>query len=182
MGEESGKFPAARLVPIDEGDPRYAGEAEFDADGPRRPASPEKDDALPLGIEAEAQGLEKSLAVGVFADESARSANDAVHRAHEASRLTQAVEEGDDGDLVGNGAIEPGEAHGPRAAYRLAEVGRIDLDGEVSPVKAVVAEGRLDHGLGGIFGHWLAENGHEFLLEEARRRALFAHRFLRSSR
>ena len=61
-------FPSAQRA-VDHGDLSRAGQSQFDADRPGRPASPQQHDGLAGRIGDFAKRLDESLAVGVFADQ-----------------------------------------------------------------------------------------------------------------
>ena len=117
------------------------------------------------GIGEAADAGDEALAVGVLADQPAVAGDHAIDRTHQRRGIAEAVQVGDDRELVRDGAVEAAKAHGARAGDGRGEVGGGDLDGEIAPVQAVMAEGGLDHGLGRVLGHGLAEAADQLLLE-----------------
>ena len=120
------------------------------------------------GIGEAAHAGDEALAVGVLADQPTVADDHAIDRTHQRRGITEAVQVGDDRELVRDGAVEAAKAHGARAGDGRGEVGGGDLDGEIAPVQAVMAEGGLDHGLGRVLGHGLAEAADQLLLEVER--------------
>ena len=159
--DEVGKFGAACGVAIDDEEGGGVGEGEFDGDGAGGAACAEEDDGFAGGVDEGLQGGEEAFAVGVFADELVASADDAVDGAHEGGGLAEAVEEGDDGDFVGDGEVEAAEAEGAGAEDGGGEVGGGDFHVDVAPVEVVVGEGGFDHGDGGVTGGALGHGADE---------------------
>ena len=159
--DEVGKFGAACGVAIDDEEGGGVGEGEFDGDGAGGAACAEEDDGFAGGVDEGLQGGEEAFAVGVFADELVASADDAVDGAHEGGGLAEAVEEGDDGDFVGDGEVEAAEAEGAGAEDGGGEVGGGDFHVDVAPVEVVVGEGGFDHGDGGVSGGALGHGADE---------------------
>ncbi len=67
--DQRGQLLAARFAPIDDGDLRRAGQADFDRDRPGRAAGAQDDHVSAGRIGHFAQRLHETLAVGVVADQ-----------------------------------------------------------------------------------------------------------------
>ena len=71
----------------------------------------------------------------------------------------------DDRDLVGDGAVEAAQPHGPGAAHGVPEGLGLDLDRQVAPVQPGCGESRLDHRLRRVLLHGLPEEADQLLPE-----------------
>jgi len=76
----------------------------------------------------------------------------AIDRADGLGRFAEAVEMGDDRDLVRDRAVEAAPAHRPRAERGVAERRGLDFAVDVARVHAVMTERRFDHRHGRILG------------------------------
>ena len=141
------------------------GQCQLDRHGPGGASRSQDHGVQSLDPMDAGQRLEKPLAVGVVADQLAVPVDHAVDRADDLGGRVQPIEVGDDGDLVGDRAVEALPVHGARSAHGLAQVFGPDLDGQVSPVQAHLGECGLDHRLGGILGDGVSEDSDKLLFE-----------------
>ena len=152
---------------VDEREVGDTGEGEFDGDGPGGPAGTEQHNPFALGIEHFAERAEEAFAIGVLADELLAPADHAVDGPHQFGRGAQAVEVRDDGDLVGQAAVEAAKAEGAGPADGITQQFGGDLAVDVAEGEAVVTEGGFHHVDGRIAGGPDRETANEFVEKAA---------------
>ena len=89
--------------------------------------------------------MHEPQAVGVFPDEFVTPADHAIYCTDDLRRLRDAVQVREHRDLVRDGAVEPGPAHGAGTAHRVAQGIRGYLAIDVTGIHAVVPVGGLYH-------------------------------------
>ncbi len=148
-------------VAVYDGEVPCSGECEFNSDGTGCTSGTENDKLLPFGGQDGFKGAKKSNAVGVLAKEVAVTCDDTVYGADDFSGSAKSVEMLDDGDFVGDAAVEPAKAHCAGATNRLCKIGCGHLHVDVSPWQVVVCESRFHHDSRGIacgaLGHGAGE-------------------------
>jgi hypothetical protein len=82
----------------------------------------------------------------------------AVDRARELGSFGDAVEERDNGDLVGHGHVDAPEAERPDPSHGIPERRRLDLETDVAGVYSGCGERLLDHLLRRVSGNRLADH------------------------
>ena len=93
---------------------------------------------------------QKSLAIGVFADERVAAADDTVDGIDEPSAFAEAIEVLDHRHLVRHRQIKTLPAHGTGTGDGGGEAVGLDLSVDVSPVESQATESRLEHDDGGV--------------------------------
>jgi hypothetical protein len=135
-----------------------AGEGEVRGDGAGGSAGPEDDSVLAGWVGGGPEALEEAFAIGVFAPpEAIGLADGAVDGSRDAGGIAEGIEVTDDGDLVGDAAVEADESLGLGSGDRGGEVSRADFHIDVAGMDSVVAERGFHHDHCGIFGDRLGE-------------------------
>lgn len=140
---------------VDDGDVGDTRQGGFDADGSGGAAGSEEDEGLAGWVGDFGQRLQEAFAVGVFADEFAVAEDGAVDGSDDGGGFAEAVKVFDDGDFVGQRAVEADPTHGAGPANGVGQLVGADFTVDVAPVEVVMLIGGFKHRDSRIFGAWL---------------------------
>lgn len=163
--DEVGQFGATNGVAIHNEEVGSVGEGEFHGDGAGCASSAEDEDGLIRGICEGLKGSEEAFAISVLANELVASADDAIDGAHEGCGLAEAIEEGNNADLMRDGKVKALKAQCASAENCSGKIYGCDFHVDVAPRELELGEGGFDHGDGGVavstLGHGADEMGAE---------------------